>query len=625
MKKKLSVFLIFVLSVFVLLISCSNPISDTNKVDYPKSVKSADPENYLKNSKNSIYEEISSIFSMALSNEAFRNILKNKALSGSKTFYYSEIMKDVIENNQKLSDMFNDVLSKKNNTSVTQANIEFSNLMNKIQNLLITINFPCENWDTTINIPYVSFNADLNDYNNIVFNVFKPDGSSVLTADIDSLDAPVIMLSAESNEYVKQKTASYNSCDTKSISSTPSNDEYIGTLNIADVRKIAPWKAEIDKTLTVTLRIVCYTPKRGQIADIIQDFEFENFYEEKKGIWPFRKTVRTYYDLTNKTVTMNKKICCWDLSSQGDYIYMVWSSLKPDRHLDETFKTIKTVTYTAKFGAKESIKIPIPDICEIGIEVSGEAAVTTTKTYDYTYKYLDLELGSKVVEFFNSYNTSYDVYNIVWYQTGTRNKYLCLYPSKDTYIISHTLYTNTSYWNHPNFQALTWTDSARHNGPYYVRSYMEFNFGNIPHNLNLDNAILSLYGLNHNPLTAPNDFYLERISNSWEERLTTWNNQPEVYSASTSSVYMTKILGIKLGERIINNKIALPASTYSTQDYNINLTDWVYAWLKCKNSESANYGFRMKLANERTYTSIVFGSANNSDINKRPELYLIYK
>jgi hypothetical protein len=172
---------------------------------------------------------------------------------------------------------------------------------------------------------------------------------------------------------------------------------------------------------------------------------------------------------------------------------------------------------------------------------------------------------------------------------------------KDAYVNSHSTYLNTNFGNTEEFEAQAWTAGGEN---FVVRSFIDFEFHQIPSNAIITSASLSLFhksGENHSTLSGSNACYLERIITTWNEQTVTWNNQP----TSTNTNYSE-----------------IPISTSGTQDFpNIDVTDLV---TDIHNDLSNSYGIAIKLQTEEHYRQMYFSSGDSPDVNKRPYVVICY-
>lgn len=169
--------------------------------------------------------------------------------------------------------------------------------------------------------------------------------------------------------------------------------------------------------------------------------------------------------------------------------------------------------------------------------------------------------------------------------------------AKDAYISNYPQYVNNNYATYPNIMAQVWSAGSM----YIYRSMLQFNLSMLPTNAVITSATLTLYGLNHSPLSRPNTAYLRRITQHWEENIVTWNNQP----AST-----------------LSSPVSLAASTSATQDYNIDVRAHVQDMVQ---NPQKNFGWMLQLQSEElTYSRLVFASSDYSDPAKWPKLQITY-
>jgi len=164
---------------------------------------------------------------------------------------------------------------------------------------------------------------------------------------------------------------------------------------------------------------------------------------------------------------------------------------------------------------------------------------------------------------------------------------------------------NTNHGNEIDFIANAWTAQGN---AFIQRSFIDFDFGNIPSNAIITDARLSLFFnpltghyQHQSPLSGSNACWLKRIITPWQENSITWNNQPNTDDS---------------------NMVALPQSTSSTQDYqDIDITNLVIERIQHPNS---NYGFMLALQTEQLYRCLVFASSDNTIDSIRPEIKISY-
>ncbi len=168
----------------------------------------------------------------------------------------------------------------------------------------------------------------------------------------------------------------------------------------------------------------------------------------------------------------------------------------------------------------------------------------------------------------------------------------------------------------PEISMTKWTINGT---PVSVRSYLKFTgLSVIPSTAKIVSAELSLYGLPGSSISHPqgnsiypgsptssypnNSCIISRVTkHNWDESTITWNNQPN------STIF---------GEAIIRQ---------STKQWNYNVTVDVTTMVKRMVEDSQNFGFSIRLANEAIYRSLLFGSCEASEVNKRPKLVVRYK
>jgi len=165
-----------------------------------------------------------------------------------------------------------------------------------------------------------------------------------------------------------------------------------------------------------------------------------------------------------------------------------------------------------------------------------------------------------------------------------------------------SLFPDQNFGNHPDFLATAWTNGG---SAVVDRSLLEFNMSWIPKGTNVVNATLDLFHYNstanigHSNLSGPDNASLYRVTQSWDEHQVTWNNQP---------TYTTL------------NRVMLPASTSSTQNYSVDVTALVQDMI---NNPLNSFGFIFKEDTEQYYRSMLFASSNESNPAFHPRLTLV--
>ncbi|MCB0699685.1 MAG: T9SS type A sorting domain-containing protein [Chitinophagales bacterium] len=141
------------------------------------------------------------------------------------------------------------------------------------------------------------------------------------------------------------------------------------------------------------------------------------------------------------------------------------------------------------------------------------------------------------------------------------------------------------------------------------RSYLKFDLSSIPTNATVDSAFLDLYadnastfGYANKPIYGTdNSSVIRRVTSSWVDSLTLWNNQPSVTST---------------------NEVVLPQTNVLSKDFlHIDVSGMVKDMY-----QQGNYGFAFKNKNESAYyNSMIFHSPNSTDTNRRPALMVYYR
>lgn len=172
---------------------------------------------------------------------------------------------------------------------------------------------------------------------------------------------------------------------------------------------------------------------------------------------------------------------------------------------------------------------------------------------------------------------------------------------KDAEVIwkqNDTINANANRGTYKLCNPYAWT----HQGiPVLKRNLIEFDLSDIPKDITITNATLKMYyDADDLPYHRGNNpMIIERIISPWNENTVTWNTQP----LTTTT-----------------NQIIVPASSFDTQDYIIDVTDIVADILQEPNS----FGFLMKLQTEVHYRQVLLASSDNANKNLHPRLEICY-
>jgi cysteine-rich repeat protein len=158
---------------------------------------------------------------------------------------------------------------------------------------------------------------------------------------------------------------------------------------------------------------------------------------------------------------------------------------------------------------------------------------------------------------------------------------------------------NEKLSNWSEFSAIAWTWDGV---PGVIRSFIQFDFSEIPQSAQVTSAMLNLYGIGkHSSLSHSNASVLRRVVDPWQEGGVSWASQPQATSL---------------------NEVTLPQSVNANQDYSVNLLPLVkYAVIDPDNSQ----GFSLRLKDESYYASMQFASSDHPDPSKRPRLQVCYR
>lgn len=164
---------------------------------------------------------------------------------------------------------------------------------------------------------------------------------------------------------------------------------------------------------------------------------------------------------------------------------------------------------------------------------------------------------------------------------------------------------NKNYGHNPQFLASTWTFQGVLGS---VRSIVDFDLSELPEDLIINSARLSLYAWDsdegfgqHSNVSGSNSSWLKRVTSEWDENTVTWTNKP-----STTEM----------------NKVEIPATSSPDQNFlDINVSYLVQDYFDQPNS---SFGFQMELNNESAYRLMNFASSDHENSNLHPQLKVCY-
>lgn len=155
--------------------------------------------------------------------------------------------------------------------------------------------------------------------------------------------------------------------------------------------------------------------------------------------------------------------------------------------------------------------------------------------------------------------------------------------------------------NSPLFATFAWTNQGFFD---IARALIEFDLNFLQPQTKIRSAKLFIYWNSYNNLveqTGENAFSIYRITQEWNEKTVTWNNQP-----ATSDL----------------NKVTVAKSTSIDQSYlNIDVTLLVQDII---DNPTLGHGFMIKLDNEVPYKLVVLASSDCVEVGKRPKLIIYY-
>ena len=170
---------------------------------------------------------------------------------------------------------------------------------------------------------------------------------------------------------------------------------------------------------------------------------------------------------------------------------------------------------------------------------------------------------------------------------------MTLYPNKDASILSCTRTTN-----YGSYEFLTAQKETIGSTTCLIRSLIEFDLSQLPQELVVTNATLTLSGIDHQ---GANQTEIRRITEAWGEIQVTWDDQP--FATGQQMQYLQQ-------------------SSAPNEDYTIDVTWFIQNW------QSGNYennGLMLQLYDEDgADAQMVFASSDHVQSNLRPVLIINY-
>lgn len=167
---------------------------------------------------------------------------------------------------------------------------------------------------------------------------------------------------------------------------------------------------------------------------------------------------------------------------------------------------------------------------------------------------------------------------------------------------------NTNYSSSIRNHAYGWTVSGY---PAKRRSLIKFDLSQISPGTKIKSAYLQFFSdptvssssawNGNSQLSGSNAFYLEKVTQAWNEKAVTWNNQP----AST-----------------ISGRVWIGPSASTTENIQVLVTALVQGMI---NNPAANHGLKMILENEAYYRSRAYASENHSNTAIHPKLVINFE
>ncbi len=180
---------------------------------------------------------------------------------------------------------------------------------------------------------------------------------------------------------------------------------------------------------------------------------------------------------------------------------------------------------------------------------------------------------------------------------------LILQPGPDE---GEDLYINSAFpssqWGAENsLVACAWTFQ----GTFGIgRALVRFDLSAVPANATVLDAKLTLFfdpNVAFGMQSGDNASQLNRISEPWDEMVTTWDTRPSIF---------------------VTDPVMIPATTTQYQDLrDIDITKFVANWVA---NPETNFGFQLKIVTEETYRCLVLSSSDQVNPAKRPMLVVRY-
>ena len=160
----------------------------------------------------------------------------------------------------------------------------------------------------------------------------------------------------------------------------------------------------------------------------------------------------------------------------------------------------------------------------------------------------------------------------------------------------------------PEMGAAAWTCNSAGRPICNFRSLFRYELSELPTNAKITSARLVLYAKLNNingnvgsPTFGDNNtVLLQRVTAPWKMMGTGWKNQPPVTT---------------------QRQKVLPQTTRPAQNFSINVTDFVQAWVQDPNQ---NYGMLLRMQTEEYYNSMIFNSGQAPQ-NLQPRLEITYE